>query len=59
MGDRRKTNPDHKLDRISVHIFADCSCGWRSAPHAYGRGARSGAIQEWHAHRDTCEEIKS
>jgi hypothetical protein len=54
----RKVNPDHKFSGIAVHIFADCSCGWRSAPHAYKKGARSGAIAEWHQHREICEAPK-
>lgn len=52
---RRKTDPDHKLDRISVHIQARCSCGWSGDLHSYGRGSRSGAIRDWHLHRDKCD----
>lgn len=55
MTKRRATNPDHKMVGIAVHIFADCSCGWRSAAHAYKRGARAGAIAEWRDHRAKCE----
>ena len=50
-----RTNPNHKFDRISVHIFSRCQCGWRGTIHAYGRGSRAGAYQEWRDHVAECE----
>lgn len=50
------TDPNHKFDRYSIRVHSQCSCGWMSSPHCYGKGSKSGAMQEWREHRASCQE---
>lgn len=43
--------PGHKFGKFSVSTH--CECGWKSAGY-FGKGARSGAMDEWRGHKVRC-----
>jgi len=55
---RRKPTPGHKLRTVQCWFQARCECGWTSPMHGT-QGARTGALEDFYAHREACEPSAS